>query len=139
MRKANSQDIKSILKILKPYYEKKIMGFNPVIVYYSAANKGNLWVLEKEKQIIGFILIKVLKRTNKLRLIQIAKSQEQKNVGQILINKVIELAKEYNCKSIILEVVDSNIKAINFYKNNNFLEVQQKDNKKEMELIMKGI
>ena len=47
-------------------------------------------------------------------------------IGSLLINKAIEIAKEYNCYKITLDCAEKNV---NFYKKNGF-------NQKDIQMIM---
>lgn len=64
-----------------------------------------------------------LKESNGMELerIYVLKEYQGKKIGQILIDKAIEIAKKNKMEYIWLGVWDKNIKAISFYERNNFL------------------
>ena len=50
-------------------------------------------------------------------------NDKRKGYATDLLNKVIEIAKRYNSKKIMIEVRSKNINAINFYKKNGFEQI----------------
>ena len=51
---------------------------------------------------------------------------QQKGIGQMLINKLIEATNELHSRSIWLEVREFNIKAVRFYEKNGFTKVSRR-------------
>ena len=64
-----------------------------------------------------------------------------KKIGQILYNKAIEIAKLKNSEYVWLGVWEENLRAINFYKKNGFVEfdkhIFQLGNDKQTDIMMK--
>ncbi len=54
--------------------------------------------------------------------IYVSKEFHGKNVGQLLYSKAIEIAKDKNVNYVWLGVWEENLRAINFYKKNGFVE-----------------
>lgn len=54
--------------------------------------------------------------------IYVSKEFHGKNVGQLLYNKAIEIAKDKNVNYVWLGVWEENLRAISFYKKNGFVE-----------------
>lgn len=52
----------------------------------------------------------------------------QEGIGQILLNQFLVKAKEFRISCVWLEVRESNVPAINFYKKNNFQKIQVRKN-----------
>lgn len=85
---------------------------------------------EINNQAIGYIKINFsdaqteIKYNNSLEIerIYVLKNFHGKNIGQILLNKVFEIGKNNNIEYIWLGVSERNIRAVNFYKKNNFIE-----------------
>jgi len=62
------------------------------------------------------------KHTAEIERIYILKEFYGKNVGQVLCDKAIEIAKQKRVAFIWLGVWEENLRAINFYKKNGFIE-----------------
>lgn len=64
-----------------------------------------------------------------------------KNVGQLLYNKAIKIAKQKHTKYVWLGVWEENLRAINFYKKNGFIEFDKHifklGNDKQTDIMMK--
>jgi diamine N-acetyltransferase len=83
-----------------------------------------------DDKIIGYLKINLhqiktgLKDENALEIqrIYVLKEFYGKNIGQILCNTAFEIAKETKADYIWLGVWSENLRAINFYKKNNFIE-----------------
>ncbi len=60
--------------------------------------------------------------------IAIKREFQDRGIGKQMINKLVLLAKEYNCRSIWLEVRNSNTKAINFYQKSEFRQIYERKN-----------
>lgn len=73
-----------------------------------------------QEEVVGYI--GVFATIDDYNIIGIAVKEEfqRKNIGTLLLQKVIETAKENNVKSLSLEVDATNNKAIKFYEKHNF-------------------
>ena len=72
--------------------------------------------------------------------IYIKKAFQRKGLGQILLNKALELGKDFHKKQIWLGVWTENNKALNFYRKNHFVETTthtfKLGNKKQTDYLM---
>jgi len=73
--------------------------------------------------------------------IYVLKNYQGKNVGQLLLEKAIEVAEQKNADFIWLGVWEENHKAINFYKKNGFVEFDKHifklGNDEQIDIMMK--
>ncbi len=82
-----------------------------------------------DKKIIGYLKINFGasqtelkdKKALEIERIYVSKEFHGKNVGQLLYDKAILIAKQKNVKYVWLGVWEKNIRAINFYKKNGFV------------------
>ena len=120
--KSNSEEnMKSYLKE-KFSTEKLVSEIN---------NKNSIFYFASaENNIIGYLKVNFgesqteLKDSKALEIERIYVSNEYhgKRVGQLLYNKAIEIAKQKKSDYIWLGVWEENLRAINFYKKNGFIE-----------------
>lgn len=83
-----------------------------------------------DNEVIGYLKINFgesqteLKDNKALEIerIYVSKEFHGKNVGQLLYSKAIEIAKDKNVNYVWLGVWEENLRAINFYKKNGFVE-----------------
>ena len=83
-----------------------------------------------DNEVIGYLKINFgesqteLKDNKALEIerIYVSKEFHGKNVGQLLYNKAIEIAKDKNVNYVWLGVWEENLRAISFYKKNGFVE-----------------
>ncbi len=80
-------------------------------------------VMEVDKRIIAFAILWIIIDECHLANIAVHPEYRRKGVAEMLLNKVIELAREKNCKKIMLEVRKSNDPAINLYTKYRFEKV----------------
>lgn len=86
-----------------------------------------------DKKVIGYLKINFGpaqteindKSALEIERIYVLKDFHGKKVGQILFNKVIDIAKQTKAGYVWLGVWEKNLRAINFYKKNGFLEFDQ--------------
>jgi ribosomal protein S18 acetylase RimI-like enzyme len=92
--------------------------------------KSEFYFAVFENNIIGYIKLNFgqsqteLKDDKSLEIerIYVLKEFHGKNVGQLLYEKVIQIAKQMNANYVWLGVWEKNPRAINFYKKNGFVE-----------------
>ena len=83
--------------------------FENTVIGYLKLNFGNAQTeLQNDKAV-------------EIERIYVEKTFFGKNVGQILFNKAIKIAKQKNAKYVWLGVWEENYRAINFYKKNGFI------------------
>jgi diamine N-acetyltransferase len=91
---------------------------------------SEFYFAEFENTIIGYLKLNFgqsqteLKddRTVEIERIYVLKSFHGKNVGQILYEKALQIARQKNADIVWLGVWEENPRAINFYKKNGFIE-----------------
>ena len=73
--------------------------------------------------------------------IYVLKEFHGKNVGQLLYDKAIQVARQKNAEYVWLGVWEENLRAINFYKKNNFVEfdkhIFKMGNDEQTDIMMK--
>ena len=109
---SHKSDVNEIFQIVSHYYKIGWMGFLPLKVYYSALEKGNIFIQKIENKIVGFILFRKLE-DDSIRIIQLACHKDflRKGIGKELLEKVKMLPH----KKLILKVVKKNQGAVSFY------------------------
>jgi ribosomal-protein-alanine N-acetyltransferase len=114
---------KSCSNIIKQEVSDKIMGWIYRKPLYKSIEQNLFFYEVIENDIIGFCICRYLKKTKIITIDKIGVHQNfrKNNIGFKLLNKV----KELNFP-IILDVVESNKIAVNFYKKNEFKEIGQK-------------
>ena len=137
-REANKKDIdRNLLKLyieaFNMHYEKRRDIFakkKEETLKEELANMLNneeekVFVIENDKEIIGYISIKINNKTTKsiwIDELMIDKDYQNKGYGKSLINKVYQYAEENNCKRIELNCWSFNENAKNFYHKQGFKE-----------------
>ena len=108
-------------------YEDK--DFNPVSIIgrditldytFKLSPAGKCYVYELGKEVVGFAIVDLLGDRSELIDLCVAPLYRHKGIGNILLNKVIEVSIENKCENITLEVKTDNTFAINLYKKNEF-------------------
>ena len=128
--KYNKQDIEEINNLgieLNPRF-KQLFNLNDL-------NKlEEIYTYKKDNIILGFIHI--LNNVDKVEILNIIinKNYRQIGIASLLLDYILSITN----KPIILEVKESNIEAINLYKNFNFIEIHRRKNyyKNEDAIIM---
>lgn len=128
--KYNKQDIEEINNLgieLNPRF-KQLFNLNDL-------NKlEEIYTYKKDNIILGFIHI--LNNVDKVEILNIIinKNYRQIGIASLLLYYILSITN----KPIILEVKESNIEAINLYKNFNFIEIHRRKNyyKNEDAIIM---
>ena len=90
---------------------------------YLLKNNDNIFEISNEEDLIGYIIFHITEDFTDIYKIFIRDNDKRKGYATDLLNKVIELAKRYNSKKIMIEVRSKNVSAINFYKNNGFEQI----------------
>jgi ribosomal-protein-alanine N-acetyltransferase len=86
------------------------------------------WVLEKHDEIIGYALqMMVLDEAHLLNL-SVAKAYQKQGLGRLLLEHMIQIAKNHRAVHMFLEVRPSNISAIALYENMGFNEMAVRRN-----------
>lgn len=93
---------------------------------------NNFIVLYKDKEIVGFLMYRKIKNIIYIYEIHVAKKWRSKGLGEIIINKLFEIA---SYSIITLFVHKNNFRAYKFYLKNNF-EIE-KDYESDIYYMMK--
>ncbi len=145
IRKMTVDDIDTILEIEEDnfvdawnyeHFVYEIM-FNPF---------SNVWVLEENDEIIGFVDLWILFEKAEIANIAIKKEKQNKGYGYQLMQFIEKMAMEKNCETISLEVRVSNKSAISLYQKCGFVIIKTKKNyyswkgvSEDGHFMMKGI
>ena len=107
LRNVTSNDRKEIYKIIKDEFDYD----------YKSDNPFTKWIIyEIDNKIVGFINFNYIYDEIELIYIYVDEKYRRKGIASILMNEMIKL----NNKKIILEVRESNLKAISLYEKFNF-------------------
>lgn len=90
---------------------------------YLLKNNDNIFEISNEEDLIGYIIFRVSEDFTDIYKIFIRDNDKRKGYATELLNKVIEIAKRYNSKKIMIEVRSKNTNAINFYLKNGFEQI----------------
>lgn len=77
-------------------------------------------VAKEDDKVVGFAGIIILPDNAEITNIVTKKSERKKGIGSLLLEKLIEMAKNEKKENISLEVNENNISAINLYKKYKF-------------------
>ena len=93
------------------------------------ANNNSMYlVLRYENEIVSFGGIKIILDEADIMNIITKKDKRNQGFAKFLLNELITIAEEQNCKTITLEVDENNLPAINLYKDFDFKEVGKRKN-----------
>lgn len=93
------------------------------------ANNNSIYlVLRYENEIVSFGGIKIILDEADIMNIVTKKDKRNQGFAKFLLNKLITIAEEQNCKTITLEVDENNLPAIKLYKDFKFKEVGKRKN-----------
>lgn len=93
------------------------------------ANTNSMYlVLKYENEIVSFGGIKIILDEADIMNIVTKKDKRNQGFAKFLLNKLITIAKEQNCKTITLEVNENNLPAIKLYKDFKFKEIGKRKN-----------
>jgi ribosomal protein S18 acetylase RimI-like enzyme len=122
IRKALISDLKEIVEI--EYASFDVDSFSKRQFKYLLMH-AIFYIAENNKQILGYYILLTKKRSKKIRLYSIAvhPNARGKNVGQVLMHHLINVAKEMHYPCISLEVRENNNQAIQLYKSLGLLKL----------------
>lgn len=93
------------------------------------ANNNSMYlVLRYENEIVSFGGVKIILDEADIMNIITKKNKRNQGFAKFLLNELITIAKEENCKTITLEVDENNLPAIKLYKDFEFKEVGKRKN-----------
>ena len=125
IEKMTISDLTSIKDILQTDFD----DFWTYKILEDELNSPNSYYLVVKSQdklhtdIVGFAGIKVILDEADIMNIVVKKSERNNHIGSFLLENLINLSKELNCKSLSLEVNEENIPAISLYKKFGFEQV----------------
>ncbi|MDP2687744.1 MAG: GNAT family N-acetyltransferase [Aequorivita sp.] len=112
-------------------------------------NNAEFYFATLDEKVIGYLKLNFGQSQTELRddkaleieRIYVLKDFHCKNIGQILYDKAIQVAKQKNADYVWLGVWEENLRAINFYKKNGFIEfdkhVFKLGNDEQTDIMMK--
>ena len=109
-----------------------IMAIEPYIYPYpwtrgnfsdSLNSDYSAWVLLRNEVIIGYALVMMVLDEAHLLNLSIAKDHQKQGLGRVLLEHMIDIAKNNQAANMFLEVRPSNISAIALYENMGFNEM----------------
>jgi len=127
--------------VIKPLYKfrpmqlddlDEIMTIEPLIYPYpwtrgnfsdSLTSGYSAWVLMLNAQIIGYALLMMVIDEAHLLNLSVAKAHQKQGLGRILLEQMIQIAKNNQAANVFLEVRLSNISAIALYEKLGFNEM----------------
>ncbi len=98
--------------------------WTPNILRSELENNNSKYIVAKENtKIVGFAGILITPDDVQITNIVTKKSERKKGIGNLLLDKIIKMAKNTNKNSISLEVNEKNLIAINLYKKFGFKKI----------------
>lgn len=125
IRKMQKADMEAVLQIehecfLDPYTE----------VQYTYELEDNpcayIYVMEEDGKIVGFIDFWITFESCQLCKIAVTSTLQEQGKGYDLMAFMVDYAQQEGCETILLEVRKSNEKAIRFYQNLEFIEINER-------------
>ena len=95
---------------------------------YILFNNLNIFSLCDNDELIGYIIFSITEDFTDILKIFVRENDRRKHYASMLIDKIINLAKRYHSKKIMVEVRSKNYNAINFYKSNLFSQISIRKN-----------
>lgn len=92
------------------------------------STNSTFFVAKIDKEIVGFGGIKTILDETEIMNIAVKNSFRRQGIGKLLLEKLINYAKNLNIKKIHLEVNENNFPAISLYKKLNFIEDGRRKN-----------
>ena len=91
-------------------------------------DKSVAFIAVDSNAICGYCGLNTILDEGYITNVAVLESYRRQGIGKLLVNALIDFAKENNLAFLTLEVRKSNIPAINLYKNNGFEEVGERKN-----------
>ncbi len=119
-RDMQAADLNAIMEIEPHIYSHPWSQGN----FRDSLNSGYpAWVLEYEGKLIGYSLMMIVLDEAHLLNLSIAKAHQKQGLGRLLLEHMIQVAKNKNAANMFLEVRASNVAAIALYENIGFNEM----------------
>lgn len=121
INKMTISDLKEISEILESEFDN-FWNFN--ILYNEISKINSTYIVCRYKnEIVGFAGIKIILDFAELENIVVRKSHRGKGFSKIILNELINIAKQKKCTQLNLEVNSNNNIAINLYEKLGFKKV----------------
>lgn len=92
--------------------------------FSDSLNSGySAWVLLEHEQIIGYALLMIVLDEAHLLNLSVAKSYQKQGLGRLLLEHMLQIAKNHRAANMFLEVRVSNVSAVALYENIGFNEM----------------
>ena len=121
VRYLKEEDIKTVVELEEKYLHESLGEEmirnelnNPIIKF---------WVVELNNLVLGYIGGCFCMGDGEILNFVIHGEYQRMGLGQMLFNEMIKYCHENNIERITLEVKETNEKGINFYKKNNFTQI----------------
>lgn len=95
---------------------------------YILKNNTNIFSLTFDDELIGYIIFHISDDFTDVYKIFVRDSERGSGYGTMLLEKVINLAKRFKSKKIMIEVRKNNISAVKFYEKNGFKCISERVN-----------
>ena len=126
IKKMNFKDLENIKEILTSKFDN---FWNYNVLKEELENENSKYLVAKiDNEIIGFAGIKIILDEADIMNIVVKKNFRNNGIGSLLLKNLISLSKELRLSSILLEVDETNIVAINLYKKFDFKEIGNRKN-----------
>jgi N-acetylglutamate synthase-like GNAT family acetyltransferase len=130
LRKATEKDKNALLKIINEAY--KIAEFFKLEDRLNEQELGNYFasgtfmVLENAEELLGCVFYKTENDNLNFSLLSIAPEKQGKGYSKLLVREMDEIARENNCKTISIQVVNLRKPLFPFYESMGFVRVGTK-------------
>ena len=84
-------------------------------------------VAQVAQTIVGYVIFGIKEGQGHIIVIAVDSNYQDMKVGSLLLVKACFIFKRNNINTVFLEVRKSNIRAINFYKRNGFVKINEED------------
>ncbi len=120
IEKMTIEHFEKIKEILQTEFDE---FWTPSILKSEIENENSKYIVAIEEEIVGFAGIWISPDDAQITNIVTKKISRKNGIGSLLLDKLIEMAKEMKRDNISLEVNENNIAAINLYKKYGFKEL----------------
>ena len=100
----------------------------PVGILLQLYNAGaGFLVAQVAQTIVGYVIFWIKEGQGHIIVIAVDSNYQDMKVGSLILEKTCFIFKRNNINTVFLEVRKSNIRAINFYKRNGFVKINEED------------
>lgn len=120
IRRLHKDDVPKVLAIEKAVH---VVPWTKEIFHICLNDHYHGWVYEETNHIIGFAIASIIKEECHIVNVAVMRDHQRLGVGKTLLAEVLKHAKAQGAQMAYLEVRQTNIPAINLYKQLNFIQV----------------